>query len=87
MLKPLQVLNPRPLRALSSHLNKLVAGRLWLKVLLGMFLGIVVGVLLGPSLSLVNTDLASTIGNWLAGADDRGTAGICFDNSWAGRHR
>ncbi|MAY03029.1 MAG: dicarboxylate/amino acid:cation symporter [Gammaproteobacteria bacterium] len=66
MLKPLQVLNPRPLRALSSHLNKLVAGRLWLKVLLGMFLGIVVGVLLGPSLSLVNADLASTIGNWLA---------------------
>lgn len=59
-------LNPRPLRQLNSYLNKLVAGRLWLKVLLGMFSGILVGILLGPSLALVSSDTSLLIGNWLA---------------------
>lgn len=66
MTLSIAVLNPRPLRHLSSHLTKLVAGRLWLKVLLGMFCGILVGVLLGPSLALVESDTSSLIGNWLA---------------------
>jgi Na+/H+-dicarboxylate symporter len=59
-------LNPRPLRQLSSYLNKLVAGRLWLKVLLGMFCGILVGILLGPSLALVSSETSLLVGNWLA---------------------
>src|SRR5690554_7310253 len=40
---------PRPLRHLSVYLATLVKGRLWLKVLIGMGLGLVVGTLLGPS--------------------------------------
>ena len=39
---------PRPLRHLSIYLAGLVAGRLWLKVLIGLGLGLVVGTLLGP---------------------------------------
>lgn len=53
-------------RALSSYLFSLVEGRLWLKVLIGMFLGLVIGTLLGPSVGLVSPNTGITIGNWLA---------------------
>jgi len=53
-------------RTLSSYLFTLVSGRLWLKVLIGMFLGLIIGTLLGPSVGLVTQDVGSTIGNWLA---------------------
>ena len=57
---------PRPLRHLSVYLSGLVQGRLWLKVLVGMFLGLVVGTLLGPSVGLVEPTTGTLIGNWLA---------------------
>lgn len=57
---------PRSLRHLSDSLSRLVAGRLWAKVLLGMAAGIATGVLLGPSTGLVAPSLATVIGNWLA---------------------
>lgn len=57
---------PRPLRHLSSYLSGLVQGRLWLKVLVGMFLGLVTGTLLGPSVGLVEPATGTLIGNWLA---------------------
>ncbi|MCL7943775.1 dicarboxylate/amino acid:cation symporter [Marinobacter sp. ATCH36] len=57
---------PRPLRHLSSYLSGLVQGRLWLKVLVGMFLGLVTGTLLGPSVGLVEPKTGTLIGNWLA---------------------
>lgn len=53
-------------RTLSSYLFSLVEGRLWLKVLIGLFLGLVVGTLLGPSVGLIAPDKGATIGNWLA---------------------
>ncbi|KEF31380.1 MAG: dicarboxylate/amino acid:cation symporter [Gammaproteobacteria bacterium] len=56
----------RPLRHLSVYLSGLVKGRLWLKVLVGMFLGLVVGTLLGPSVGLVEPATGTLIGNWLA---------------------
>ena len=62
----LEFLNPRSLKYLSDNLQKLVAGRLWLKVLIGMALGIITGILLGPSLNLVERATAVVIGNWLA---------------------
>jgi len=55
-----------PLNFLSHHLTRLVKGRLWLKVLIGMILGITVGMLIGPSTGWVPADIATTIGNWLA---------------------
>lgn len=57
---------PPPRRALSSYLFGLVQHRLWLKVLIGMFLGLVTGTLLGPSVGLVEPATGSVIGNWLA---------------------
>jgi Na+/H+-dicarboxylate symporter len=57
---------PRPLQYLSGHLEKLIKGRLWLKVIIGMVLGITTGILLGPTVGLVEPRTASTIGNWLA---------------------
>jgi Na+/H+-dicarboxylate symporter len=57
---------PRSLRYLSFQLTGLVRERLWLKVLIGMFLGLVTGVILGPSVGLVEPATGATIGSWLA---------------------
>jgi Na+/H+-dicarboxylate symporter len=62
----LAAIEPGPLKQLSHHLSTLVAGRLWLKVLIGMFLGLAVGVGIGPSTGLVPLETGATIGNWLA---------------------
>lgn len=51
---------------LSHQLQGLIRGRLWLKVLIGMFAGILVGLLLGPTVGLVSPKTASIVGNWLA---------------------
>jgi Na+/H+-dicarboxylate symporter len=57
---------PNPVEFLSNHLTRLVKGRLWLKVLIGMFLGIGAGMLIGPTTGWFETNTATTIGNWLA---------------------
>ncbi|EMP56191.1 proton/sodium-glutamate symport protein [Marinobacter santoriniensis NKSG1] len=56
----------RPFRHLSVYLSGLVKGRLWLKVLIGMGLGLITGTLLGPSVGLVSPATGTLIGNWLA---------------------
>ncbi|WP_406661775.1 dicarboxylate/amino acid:cation symporter [Methanolobus sp. ZRKC3] len=63
---PLTRIHPRSSKHLSYHLYSLVKGRLWLKILLGMFFGILVGLLLGPSAGFVSRDVSYTIGEWLA---------------------
>ncbi|MEX0962851.1 MAG: dicarboxylate/amino acid:cation symporter [Pseudohongiellaceae bacterium] len=65
-LAALGYLNPRSLGHLSGYLSSLVQGRLWLQVLIGMGLGLVVGVVLGPSVGLVEPSLGVSVGNWLA---------------------
>ena len=42
-LHALEHLHPRSLSRLSGQLAGMVEGRLWLKVLIGMFLGLLVG--------------------------------------------
>jgi len=66
MTQVIELLQPRSLKYLSGHLSRLVAGRLWLKVLIGMALGIVTGIALGPSAGWVEPPTAAMIGNWLA---------------------
>ncbi|WP_135612887.1 dicarboxylate/amino acid:cation symporter [Methanococcoides sp. AM1] len=63
---PLSVIHPRSLKHLSFQLQSLVKGRLWLKILIGMFLGIIVGLILGPSAGLVGQNVSYAIGEWLA---------------------
>jgi len=66
LFRYLSVIQPTPLRHLAVHLSGLVAGRLWLKVLIGMFSGLAVGILLGPSTGLVPSNIGVLVGNWLA---------------------
>ena len=56
-----KALQPRSLKYLSTSLQGLIRGKLWLQVLVGMFLGIVVGILMGPSLGWVSPADATTI--------------------------
>ncbi|MCP5468785.1 MAG: dicarboxylate/amino acid:cation symporter [Deltaproteobacteria bacterium] len=62
----IKYLHPRSLKYLSESLSSLVKGRLWLKVLIGMFCGILLGILIGPSTGWISIQLSATIGNWLA---------------------
>lgn len=55
----------RPLNDLSFHLDKLIKGRLWLKVIIGLFLGAGLGMLINPSTGLVSEDLSLSMANWL----------------------
>jgi Na+/H+-dicarboxylate symporter len=55
-----------PLKNLVDHFDKLISGRLWLKVLIALLLGVVFGVLLGPDLNLVSAPIVKTITAWLA---------------------
>lgn len=54
------------LKDFSASLHNLIEGRLWLKILIGMFLGIGIGLLLGPDLNLIDRATAQSTGNWLA---------------------
>jgi len=65
-LSYLRFLHPSSLGILNRYLVSLVEGRLWLKVLIGMFAGLVAGTLLGPSVGLVDADTGVLVGNWLA---------------------
>lgn len=65
-LKNLERLHPRSLRHLASQLASLTEHRLWLKVLIGMALGLATGIVLGPTLGLVDPATGTLIGSWLA---------------------
>lgn len=56
----------RPLKSLADQFDKLIEGRLWLKVLLALFAGIILGVILGPDLNLFSANVVKTITAWLA---------------------
>ncbi|WP_028486691.1 dicarboxylate/amino acid:cation symporter [Thiomicrorhabdus chilensis] len=62
----IDLLYPRSLKYLTSYLQSLVRGRLWLKVIIGMVLGIFTGILIGPSVGLIEPATANVVGDWLA---------------------
>ncbi|UGV39867.1 dicarboxylate/amino acid:cation symporter [Methanococcoides orientis] len=64
--EPLSLIHPRSLKHLSFQLQAFVRGRLWLKILIGMALGIVTGLILGPSTGMISQDVSYAIGEWLA---------------------
>lgn len=55
----------KPLDDLAKYLNHLVQGRLWLKVILGLILGVGVGVLLNPALGFVSEETSTVVSDWL----------------------
>ena len=56
----------RSLLLLGDQLNKLVEGRLWLKVIIAMFLGVGFGILIGPSAGLLSAEMSELIAGWVA---------------------
>jgi len=59
------MLEIRPLNNLSVHLDRLIKGRLWLKVIIGLILGAGLGILINPSTGLVSEDFSLSFANWL----------------------
>lgn len=57
---------PRPLGALTDYLTRLIEGKLWLQVLIGMLAGLLVGVLIGPDAGLLGASTGVVVGTWLA---------------------
>jgi len=53
-------------KRLAENLYKLLNQKIWLKIVLGMLLGIGVGLMLSPSMGLVKESAGLAIGNWLA---------------------
>lgn len=54
-----------PLNNLSVYLERLIKGRLWLKVIIGLFLGAGLGLIINPSTGLVTHNLSSILASWL----------------------
>lgn len=55
----------RPLNKLSIHLDRLIQGRLWLKVIIGLILGAGLGILLNPSTGLISEGTSLRLADWL----------------------
>lgn len=59
-------LGTKALRDLGQGLDRYVKGRLWAKIILALVLGIFFGYLLGEDINILNSELESTITNWIA---------------------
>jgi len=55
----------KSLNDLSVYLAGLVKGRLWLKVIIGLVLGIGVGVIIHPSFGVVDKGISASLSGWL----------------------
>ncbi len=55
----------RTLKSLSIYLQKLVEGKLWLKVIIALIIGVGFGILISPSMGWVTESLSRSIGSWL----------------------
>jgi len=56
----------KTLKSFNIYLQKLVEGKLWLKVIIALFLGVGAGVLMSPGMELVPVNVSQGLGNWLA---------------------
>ncbi len=54
------------LKGLAKQLDTLISGRLWLKVIIALVLGVFAGILLGPDMALLSAGTVKTITAWLA---------------------
>lgn len=53
------------LTRLTIHLNHLIQKKLWLKVIVGIILGVGLGILINPGTGLISQPLSNTLSNWL----------------------
>jgi len=59
------MLEIKSLNDLSIHLDNLVKGRLWLKVIIALVLGAGLGIFINPSTGVVSQSLSVSLANWL----------------------
>jgi Na+/H+-dicarboxylate symporter len=59
------MLEIRPLNNLSVYLDRLVKGRLWLKVIIALVIGAGLGILINPSTGLVSEVFSLSFASWL----------------------
>jgi Na+/H+-dicarboxylate symporter len=62
---PKKMIGIKPLNKLSVHLDHLIKGRLWLKVIIGLIIGSGLGMVINPSSGLVSEQLSLSLTNWL----------------------
>lgn len=55
----------KPLNSLSHYLDRLIKGRLWLKVIIGLVLGAGLGLTINPTSGIVSEGLSLSLANWL----------------------
>jgi Na+/H+-dicarboxylate symporter len=65
-LESLEQLHPRHLLNFTDPLRRLIRGKLWLQVLVGMVLGVAAGLMLSPEAGWVREPAARAIGEWIA---------------------
>ena len=66
MTRYLEKIHPRSLAHLTRHLQSLIRGRLWVKILIGMALGFLIGIIISPETGLFKPHTAEILGSWLA---------------------
>jgi Na+/H+-dicarboxylate symporter len=66
MKQYLELVHPKPLTDLAQYLQGLIKGRLWLKIIVAMVLGLATGVILSPQTGLLEEQTAEIVGSWLA---------------------
>lgn len=62
----LELIHPKPSTNLVQYLQGMVKGRLWIKILVAMALGLATGVLLSPQIGLLEKETSEIVGSWLA---------------------
>ncbi|MFT5356803.1 MAG: Na+/H+-dicarboxylate symporter [Polyangiales bacterium] len=65
-MHPIEQLHLEPLRRLTRSLEQLIAGRLWLKVIIGLILGVGAGMALGPEAGWLSPSVAQMAVRWIA---------------------
>ena len=66
MPHPIALVSPRNLKYLTENLQSLIAGRLWLKVVIGMLAGIIVGYLFNPEVGIFASTTSEIVASWVA---------------------
>ncbi|NCP72179.1 dicarboxylate/amino acid:cation symporter [archaeon] len=66
MKNPLQFIKKSSITERAKSISHLLHNKLYLKVLIALFFGILVGFILGPTFGFVSTDISKIITEWLA---------------------
>ena len=63
---PLELIQLKNLKELNRYLRSLVRQKLWLRIIIGMVLGLGLGILFGPDMEIISRSTAETVSEWVA---------------------